>query len=439
MPDQDTNSNDPGLSPPNHRASAAIPEQTNIQRGGIRFQPKQAGLVSVQVWEYDAPTRRTSRDVAGETIQALSAPDDFPPIESAIVAGDRVALAVDPNVPNVDEVVRGAIRMIRSTPADQIEVVVWEEATSETLARIKVAAGDCPVISHQSDHRDSLCYLAADVDAEPIYLNRALVDADFVLPIVAVRPTNVSQRRDVTGVFPSLSDSATRTRFGDKVSAGVAANPAMKSGNTIAEEVPWLLGIQLVVTVTANASGTAGEIRAGTIEAIAKRIIPTLRRPDPVPPPAALVIAALDGDEQQQTWENVVRAADAATAYAEPDATIVIWSSLSEPPAGALLALDSDFDGDDFNDDFADRPDERDTDRETDSDGLPTWNRFSELARVLKRVTENHRVLLHSRLDRETIEPIGIGVIESAAELANLSRNFESCGVLRAASFAGGN
>ena len=398
---------------------------------GVRFQRQQSGLSATQVWEYDASTQRSSRDVAGETARALVAPDDFPPVEAAVVGGDHVALAVDPNVPNVDEVVRGAIRVIEDTPAATIDVVVWEEATPETMDSIERAAGEHRVIRHSSDHRDSLCYLAADVDAEPIYLNRALVDADFVLPIVAVRPSNVSQRRDVTGVFPAFCDSATRTRFGRKLDAGVASAPAMKSGNTIAEEVPWLLGIQLIVTVTANASGGAGEIHAGTVEAIAKRITPTLRRPDPVPPPASLVVASLDGNRQQQTWENVVRAADAALAYAEPEATIVIWSSLQEPPDGALLTLDSETGSDGEADNLSQSGD--------DSDGLPRWDRFSELARALSRVTAKHRLMIHSHLERESVEPIGIGVIDSAEELANLSRNFESCGVLRAAGFAGGN
>jgi hypothetical protein len=283
------------------------------------------------------------------------------------------------------------------------------------------------VIHHRCDVRESLCYLAADVDAEPIYLSRALVEADFVLPIVAVRPMNLSRRGDLTGVFPSLCDSATRARFADKIAAGSAADPAMKSGNTIAEEIPWLLGVQLILTVTANANGAAGEIHAGTVEAIAKRITPTLRLPDPVPPLAALVIAALDGDQQQQTWENVVRAADAALDYAEPDATIVIWSSLAEPPAGALLAIDSDFPDPPF----------AETDR-GDGEALPTWDRSVTLAQRLGQMSEGHRLMLHSRLAREVVEPMGIGVVESAHELANLSRNFESCGVLRAASFAGG-
>ena len=152
---------------------------TEHATGRIQFQAKNSGLASSGVWEYDAGTNRTSRDVVGDTIQSLAAPDDFPPIEAAIVAGDRVALAVDPNVPDVEGVIEGAIRMIRSSPAGHIEIVVWDEATRATLDRIETAAGDIPVIHHRCDIRDSLCYLAADVDAEPIYLNRALVEADF--------------------------------------------------------------------------------------------------------------------------------------------------------------------------------------------------------------------------------------------------------------------
>ena len=395
----------------------------------VRFPGKNAGLESVQVWEYDAGTSRRSRDVASETVQALTAPEDFPPIDAAIVSGDRVAIALDPNVPNIEALITGTLQTISRTPADAVENVVWEEATDETMQRIRDAAGDCPVTRHTSGVRESLCYLCADVDAEPIYLNRSLVEADFVLPIVAVRPSNLARRGDLTGIFPSLCDSSTRLRFAAKIREGRASDPAMKSGHSIAEEVPWLLGVQLILNVTANSQGLAGEIHAGTLEAMAKRITPTLRRPDPVPPPASLVIAALDGDQQQQTWENAARAADAAIAYAQPEATIVIWSSVDEPPGGALLALDVE--------DSLDSIDETPATREEDE--FPEWDRFADLAGRLKEVTGRHRLLLYSRIDPELIEPLGIGVIASAQELANLSRGFESCGVLRAASFAGGH
>ncbi|MEO1527817.1 MAG: hypothetical protein AAFX06_20495 [Planctomycetota bacterium] len=387
----------------------------------VQFHAKQAGLSSVQVWEYDAGTKRTCRDVLGETVQALQRPDDFPPLEAAIVPGDRVALAIDPNVPQIDAVVEGVLRMLNAADASEIELVLWDEATDETLARLRTVATDHAVVRHESDIRESLSYLAADVDADPIYLNRSVVDADFVLPIAAVRPTDVAEKRDFSGIYPSLSDSATRGRFDEHATAAVVP---LGSTGSIAREVPWLLGVQLLLTVTANSDGRVGEIHAGTMEAIAKRITPTLRRPDPVPPPASLVVAALDGDAQQQTWENVARAANAAMQYAEPDATIVVWSTLDQAPSGALLSLE-----------------EENTviNAEKDGDGLPRWDPTLAMAARLKQVMTKHRVMLHSRLPRESVEPIGLGVIESATELANLSRGFESCGVLRAAQFAGGN
>lgn len=400
----------------------------------LRFQVKQSELSAVQVWEYDAGTRQHCRDVSAATIGALTAPDDFPPIEAAIVGGDRVALAVDPNIPDVERVIDGTLRTLRSTEAAAIEIVVWDEATEETLERIRSVAGSCPVHCHRSSDRESLCYLAADQEALPIYLNRVLVDADFVLPLVAVRPSNVSRNRDLTGVFPALSDSATRRRYRETGDAPSASDMITPSGHTITQEVPWLLGVQLILAVMVNSSGKVGEVHAGTVEAITKRITPTLRRPDPVPPPAALVVASLDGSGQQQTWENVVRAADAALAYAEPDATIVVWSSLDELPRGALTAIDPDEDDALMN---SDEDDEASGVSETGD--LPEWDRHAELARRLKEIMMRHRVMLYSRLPPETVEPMGMGTIASPTELANLSRGFESCGVLRAASFAGGN
>ncbi|MEL6106536.1 MAG: hypothetical protein AAFU85_10880 [Planctomycetota bacterium] len=388
----------------------------------VQFQAKQAGLSSLQVWEYDAGTKRVSHDVAGETARALQRPDDFPPMEAAIVPGDRVALAIDPNVPQIESVVSAALRLVDAADASHVDLVLWDEATDETAERLASIAPDGVVVRHQSDVRDSLSYLAADVDADPIYLNRAVVDADFVLPIVAIRPTDVAEKRDFSGIYPSLSDSATRNRFDERESAAVV--PLGTTGS-IAREVPWLLGVQLLLTVTANSDGRVGEVNAGTMEAIAKRVTPTLRRPDPVPPPASLVVAALDGDAQQQTWENVARAAQAAMAYAEPDATIVVWSTLDRQPGGSLLSLEDEV--------VSTGP------IRAEADVLPKWDASRVMANRLKQVLAKHRVLLHSRLSRETIEPIGLGAIESAGELANLSRGFESCGVLRAAQFAGGN
>ncbi len=146
--------------------SKELPEPTVLAGASlpvVSFRPKEAGLESLQVWEYDAGTRHTSGDIAGDTARALNRPDDFPPIDAAIVGGDRVALAVDPNVPGVAQVVAGAIRALEQTSAAEIDIVVWEEATEQVLGQIRDVADGRQVIAHQCDVRDSLCYLAADV------------------------------------------------------------------------------------------------------------------------------------------------------------------------------------------------------------------------------------------------------------------------------------
>ena len=213
-----------GPSGPAWRAELSADARTS---SGINFQVKASGLASAQVWEYDAGTNRRCPDVAGDAARALSAPDDFPPIDAAIVDGDKVVLAVDPNVPNVDEVIQGVIRVMRSTPASQIEIVVWDEATDETLGRIRAVATGLNVIEHRSDNRETLSYLAADVDAEPIYLNRALVDADFVR---AARAKGVTE-------FRILTRHALRNALVPVLTLAGVIFPALVSGAVLVERI----------------------------------------------------------------------------------------------------------------------------------------------------------------------------------------------------------
>jgi hypothetical protein len=376
-------------------------------------------LESKQVWQYETGTRNNCRDVPKQAFNALQRPDDFPPIEAAIVPGDRVAIAVDPNVPAVVEVIQGTMKALGQTDASEIDIVLWDEASEETLAAIQEEVGESTrVVRHQSSHRESLRYLAADDDADPIYLNRLLVDADFVLPIVAGRPLDASSNHDLTGVFPHFADSTSRNRHRAQQAA---KRQDAKNDSAYLPETAWLLGVHILVSVTASTTGQAGEIIAGTPAAIRKKLTPSRRLPDEFPPPASLVIASLDGDAQQQTWCNAARAIKAASRYVQPGGTIVLWSAIEERPSGQLLSLgdseDSEWDDDD-------QP----------SDDFPRWDASIDTARTLARIAAEYRLLIHSHLDDESM---GLGSVASTEELARLSRSFDDCGVLRAAQFAG--
>ncbi|TWU48469.1 hypothetical protein [Rubripirellula reticaptiva] len=403
-------------------------------------------LASKQVWQYEAVSDRVCPDVVTATYVALQKPDDFPPLQSAIVPGDRVTLAVDPNVPQIAEVIRGVVRAIASTDAGGLDVVVWDEATDETIESIKAEVSPTSrVVRHRSADRRSLGYLAADESADPIYLNRLLVDADFVLPIMAGRPAMVSRPRDLTGVYPWFADSSARARYRDSAPHATKANAKM------AAETTWLLGVQIMMCVTPSIDGLASEVIAGTIDAIEKRLhVEASEEPD-FPPPAPIVVASLDGDRQQQTWANAARAASAAMDRILPGGTIVLWTDITESPSDALIRRANQDDADEQADELADQhgansdgSDSNGSDIDNDAknesqdgdDEFPRWDDSIAISRLFADITAEYRLLIHAAIDDHVIESMGMGSVADGAGLCRLSKSFDGCGVLRAAQFA---
>lgn len=379
-----------------------------------------------QVWEFETGIRPACPQVAEDTFEALAAPLDFPSLQNAIVPGDHVAIAADPNVPSIDLVVEGAVRAIDQAGAGQIDVVVSDETTDATFDSIVRRATDrCRVTRHLCSQRASVCYLAADAGADPIYLNRLLVDADLVLPIAACRVADATRDSDVTGLYPTFSDSLARRRC-----LGQRSRPMSnrRSGLAPSEEPAWLLGVQLMLGVTATPCGRAREIVAGTPHAIRNRLVAANAQSDEFSSSASLVIASLDGDAQQQSWINAARAASAAARFASPNATIVLWTAISDqlslPSADLLQDLSS-----------QDPDAEDEVDEETGA--FPSWDADAGPRRILANIAQSHRLLIRSQLEQDAIEAMGLGAIDSIQQLIKLSQSLDSCGILRAAQFAG--
>ncbi len=417
----------------------------------LKFSDTLDVLACKNVWQYESGSDHVCPDVAGATYIALQKPEDFPPFKAAIVTGDRIVLAVDPNVPQIGEVIRGVLRAIATTDAGGVDVVLWDEASDPTIEAIKAELSPTSrVVRHRSADRRSLGYLAADESADPIYLNRLLVDADFVLPIMAGRSWTASRPRDLTGVYPWLADSSARARYRDSPPDAVSANAKM------AAETTWLLGVQIMICVFASNDGRVSEVGAGTIKSIEKRLRVDVDDQPDFPPAAPLVIASLDGDRQQQTWANVARAALAAMDHVAPGGTIVLWTDINESPSQSLIRQANQDDVDRQEDDRldAEADENRDDDSEDDSedsstvsdddpegrpdgdDEFPRWDESLAISRLFAEISAEHRLLVHAAIDDEVIESMGLGSVADGAGLCRLSKSFEGCGVLRAAQFA---
>lgn len=401
---------------------------------------------------------------------SLRTPLDFPAISDAILAGDHVALAVDPNVPRVAEVIAGIMDVLLSCEAGRVSIVLWSEASEEcfqsltqrfqnvapenvgspdggSLVVADAAMADSvtavTVMRHSPRDRREMRYVVADADAEAIYLSRDLVDADFTLPIVAARACDATQRNDKSAVFPLFADASTMQRYQTTISA--------EDSEKMAEEVGWLLGVQLLMMVSSDPAGGVARILTGTPEAIRSEL-DTLHADEQgesgeheTRPLAELVVAALDGDVNVQTWSNVARAAVAASRHTEGDSAIVIWSQLEELPNPLWQQeLSARRDRDDaFNEEREQLPDELGDEPGGDDSvaatGFAEWSTERAWARKLADLVEGNRVFLHSKLADADVESLGLGIISSVEELHRLGETCQAAGMLRAAQYQAGS
>lgn len=388
------------------------------EAGHVRAGDLNAAMGETKVWEYAPDAARHSAPTAERAAAVLRSPHGFPPFSAAVVEGDRVVLTVDPSVPELTEVIRGVLNFLEETDAASVAAVLWEETPERVLETLNEAFGKTMTITrHCSDDRESLRYLEADLEGNPVYANREVVDADVVLPVLAYRPQNAAADHDPTGLLPWLADSATRHRY-----LQAMLDPATKP---LAPELGVQLGVQLTLSVKADSDGNAGYVSAGPPHVVLM-LQADLKRTEPLPA-VPLVVAVIDGGWPQQTWANATRALTAAAQFVEPGGTLVVWSGIADdPPSGLEQRIESDISH------WLDAA-------VNSAHPFPRRDEAAEIAGELRRIMQEHRVLFHGYVDRETVESVSFGVLDDEDDLRRVCSQFSRCGLLRAAQFAGGS
>lgn len=385
----------------------------------------------------DGSSISAGESISSLTTQALQSPVDFPPLSSAIVPGDHVVLAVDPSTPDLCGVIQGAVASVGESGAKRLDIVVWDEANDQTLALIKQTVDSSSrVVRHQGSNRCDVRYLAASDAAEPIYLNRLLVDADLVLPIFPLRCDPEYEQIDASGIFPMLVDSGTRYRSSSnnlKASAdGTAAS---------ATQAAWLLGVQLYLAVVPDSRGRAIRVIAGTnlaIRDLNRELImdgqPDKSSADSVESPFDLVIATFEDHAELQTWNNIARAATVAESLASEDSTIVLWTDISVPLASLVTKPQPEYD-DEFSEESEVMIEEDEAAESSEDEDFPAWDVNADAAKLLNRLIKQRRVIIKSKVDSTEIESLGFGAIEDLHDLIRLSEGFQRCCVVPAACY----
>jgi nickel-dependent lactate racemase len=378
-------------------------------------------------------------DPAAAVAAALEDPLDFPPLAAAAVPGDRVVLAIERAVPQAEAVVAGIVSVLLESgvcPSD-LTIVFGESGAAgdpdPTALLPEDVRREIAVQSHDGSKTTELAYLAATRDGRPLYINRRLCDADVVVPIGSVR---LEAQPDYIGVygglFPGFADRQTRRRFALPAAAKWTMHQRQRRAE--AAEAAWLLGVQFTVQVVPGGSDALLHVLAGEAASVAQRgqQLCRIAWQRSVASRASLVVAAVEGGPQHQTWENVGRALYAAARVATADGDIVVCSNLRREPGPLLRRAAAPY-VPDFEHLYSE---EEETADET---GLPPAHDAGEEALsacMLSDLLEHNRVYLLSGLEEDVVEDLGLAYVDEPDDISRLAARHDSCILLASAQYA---
>ena len=368
--------------------------------------------------ECGRPVGLARSDIADAVTAALAEPLDYPALPLCVTPSDRVVLALDHGVPQIAEIAATIAKLLDEAGVDPDGITVLQspDDVSHGLgdprrllpARLRERVR---LVIHDPADRRNLAYLAATESGDPILLHRVLHEADVVLPVGCVRRESAAGYFGIhSPIYPGFSDAHTQARYRSLSALSVTGQRHHQLEHE-ANEVAWLLGLHLTVQIVPGGGEDVLHVVAGQSAAVHQRGRELYHQAwgSSVPQRAGLVVAAIEGGPQQQTWENLGLALGAALDLVEDGGTVAVCCDLADEPGPAVQAM-------------ADARNRQSAlkriGKRLPFDALPA----AQLARAL----ENGRVYLLSRLDPGFCEQLEVVAVERD-DVERLVRRHPSC------------
>jgi len=369
-----------------------------------------------------------SLEIPQAVAQAMENPIDFPPINQALVPGDRVAIAVQDNLPHAPSVVESIVDWIIQQQLDDLRISVilpsGRQVQAETLIEslkqkypeyLQEDDPRCSVVCHDPDNQQNLEYIAASEQAEPIYLHRDLVEADFVIPVYRWLEPQDPRANDPYVVLPAFADRTTMNRHAKswlKQSGFIRNTPKTDS------ESGWLAGIQFAIAALANQEGKIAMIASGNplkVDQKCREAIAASGTATPIQNDAGfdLIVAQLVDDSHSANWCDVASAAHSAERWLTPAGRIVVVATELDEISTGIGALASD-----------------DPDEELQQSLLESNLKDAFAAAVLRGIQSRRSIYVQSKVDPETLESLGFASIRDPNELERLMQSVARVGVM---------
>jgi hypothetical protein len=363
-----------------------------------------------------------SADLEIQLNQALDHPLDYPPLRASVFQGDRVAIALQTGIPRAAELLSMLLKQLfqAGIQLQDLTVVIHPESAAEfgfSTAEIESASRsnetEAPQVFtksidrkeiafqiHKSSCKTCVSYLAANEAGHPIYMNRQLVDADVILPIGFPTPGEEKWVQDC--LYPNFSSLEVKDRF----ASGEMSSRAQSQEIQLANDT---LGSFFSIQVVHGPGGKIEKIFSGARDSVQQE---ALRVAEAVwkyhgPTDSSVTLATIETTTGKATWDDFIRAVIMAGQISVNAAPIVVWSELEGKPSRQIRdALLTQFD-----------------------EG--TSRKLSPGLKRLIGIIQEHPVYLHSKLARNDVEALGLGYVDSAAEVNRIAESCQQGVILR--------
>ena len=132
-------------------------------------------------------------DVKQKMQQALNSPLELPPLNLAIVPGDKITILVDPQAPEAGVIIDAVWAYLLKCGISIEDLTILQAAVDSEGGASELQNSVSDELQHQAnwvvhnpESQDDLGYLGTSTGGERIYLSRHLLEADFILPIEKV-------------------------------------------------------------------------------------------------------------------------------------------------------------------------------------------------------------------------------------------------------------
>ncbi len=316
----------------------------------LRYGDGQLFQIEIDVSRIEGRNRPSepSADFAKEVRQQLATPLDFPPLEMAVVPDDRIIIALDRHTPGSAEIIATVWSIFERRSVKPKDVTILQPASwkSDKLADPRLALPDAVQKAmhwtiHDATDKKREGYLANSANGERIYLDREVIDAEFVLPIGAIGfDPLLGFRSAASAIFPGLSniDAMAKARGQDHSELRPEDDRPLRQ---LQDEVAWLLGVQFGIQVLPSINGRPAGVICGALEPTTSAARDWLKQHWFVEQTrrCEIVVAAVDADAAGTSWEQFGAAIQTARNLVQRGGKIILLTNLSAEPTEGFRYL----------------------------------------------------------------------------------------------------